>query len=393
MKSGSWASIISIYAFGVVAVAGLSKMMPLLADFHRALGATPGQFAFLISLLALPTALFAAIGGAVVDRVGARRGLIFSGLIGITANTLYLFADSVASFQTIRILEGLTIMGVFTSAPALLMATTSGERRVAAMTLWSTYTPIGISTGLLLASVFAGSDHWRWTFVAHGALFALVVLVGLWLPKPAADQAKIARPSLAGLLAIYTDSGPVRLSLGFGLVVCIGLGISVVLPTYFAHRFSIPVGTASRLLAGANFAMLIGAYLSNRCFGLGKRYFLSLAAVGVGAGIVLFALPLPLPGAVTALAICLAAGGGGTSFLLATLPGVVADPRRGAAAAGLLGQISSITTFLTPPFWIFLYGHGGWAAFVAMIAGGWCLSFLLMPAVAWRTAALRGKVA
>ena len=395
MKPGSWPSILGIYLFGVLGVACLSKMIPLAADFQRALGASPGTFALMMSLLALPAAILATIGGAFVDRVGPRRTLILAAVIGAVANLGYLLAPSVPVFLAVRLLEGLTMVGVFTSAPALIMATTEGRRRVSAMTLWSTYTPTGFSLGLLLAAGFAGTPDWRVTFALHGGLFVLAALLGLALPQAAPAARSGPAPSwssrLADLLAAYGQPGPVRLALAFGMVISIGLGTSTIIPSRLAQLEHIPIGQASAILAAANFTMILGALLTStwlRRGGKARRLYLGLAAVGSIAGVVLFLPATGFPLEIVSLCVWLLATGGANAFTLAVLPAVVADPRKGAAAAGLFSQVSSLVTLLTPPIWIGVFSHGGWQAFIAMIICGWLLSLALLPpkAAAFRAA-------
>src|ERR1700683_2280980 len=150
LKAGGWPSIVGTYAFGVVGVAALAKVIPLRIEFEQIVGATPAEYAWLIALLGVPAALLAAVIGA---------------------------------FQAVRLVEGLALVGIFTAGPALLMATTAGQRRIAAMTFWSTYTPTGFSLGLLLGGLFAGTPSWRLTFVCHGALMVFVALMALGLPR------------------------------------------------------------------------------------------------------------------------------------------------------------------------------------------------------------------
>ncbi len=394
MKAGSWPSILAVYLFGVLGVSTLSKMIPLVGDLEHALGASPAQYAFLLSLLALAPAVLGAAGGAVIDRVGPRKALIASGVVGAAADVLYGFAPTVFAFQAIRVFEGLIMLGIFTSGPALLMATTSGRRRVSAMTLWSTYTPTGFSLGLVLAGAFAGTAAWRWTFAVHGLLFASAAVLALWLPKLAPAEAAGPRPSVAvrfaELFSTYLQLGPLRLALAFGAVISLGLGVSTVMPSYLARAHGLSIGAASELLAAANFSMIGGAFLTSAWLGAGRRpkiLYLGLAVVGSLAGAVLLEPATPFALEIGALCIWLLVTGAGTAFALAVLPAVVSDPRKGAAAAGLFSQISSVVTLLTPPFWLAVFGGEGWAAFVGLIVAGWTLSLLLLPPGVERAAA------
>ena len=58
---------------------------------------------------------------------------------------MFLLIATPRGFHGVRLFEGLVMVGVYSAAPALIMATTSTERRGRAMALWSTYTPVGVS--------------------------------------------------------------------------------------------------------------------------------------------------------------------------------------------------------------------------------------------------------
>jgi predicted MFS family arabinose efflux permease len=383
--------------FPVLAVASLSKMIPLGGDIQATFSADAQGFALLLSILALPPALFAALGGAVVDRIGQRRSLMVSAGIGVVADIAYLVAPSLGVFQIVRLLEGLVMMGVFTAGPALLMATTSGQRRVSAMTLWATYSPTGFSLGLVLGAAFAGTPWWRWTFLAHAALFAAVGLMALGLPRAEAESGPVRRwtESIAQLFAAYRRPQLLRLALAFGLIVCIGLGVSVVTPARLAAAKGVSLGAASTLLAVANFSMLLGALLTAVWLRRGGRaglLFAALALSGSLAAGVLFAPFAGFPAMMTALCLWLLVNGAASAFVLAVLPAVLASPAEGAAAAGLFSQVSSVVTLVTPPLWLGL-NAGGWPAFVGGICAAWGLSFLLLPSSAIRFAAIRSATA
>src|SRR5690606_21018444 len=117
-------------------------------------GATPGQFAVLISLMTILPAALASVAGSLVDRVGAHRALQIVAVIGVIVNAAYLLTDSLQAFMAVRVAEGLIAVGAYSAAPGLIMATASQERRRRAMAVWSTYTPVGISLGLALSGSF-----------------------------------------------------------------------------------------------------------------------------------------------------------------------------------------------------------------------------------------------
>src|SRR5690606_32302107 len=154
---GSWVSIGLIYLYGVLTTASLSKIIPILGDIGASLGATPAQFALLISLMTILPAVLASVAGSIVDRIGAHRALQVVAVIGMAVNAAYLLSDSLGAFMAVRVVEGLLAVGAYSAAPGLIMATAADARRRRAMAVWSTYSPVGVSLGLALSGSFAGT--------------------------------------------------------------------------------------------------------------------------------------------------------------------------------------------------------------------------------------------
>src|SRR5580658_7966243 len=194
MKQGSWASLTLIYLYGVVSAASLTKVIPLQAHITQLPGATVALFGLFVSLMAILPALFGTLSGAVIDRIGARPALVLASLIGALVNGLYMVADSILPFEAIRVIEGAVPLLTYAAAPALMIATSAPERRPAAMALWSSYTPVGTSLGLLIAAAFASGNQWRYAYLGHGAIFAALAIIGLALPKAAPVGATRAAP-------------------------------------------------------------------------------------------------------------------------------------------------------------------------------------------------------
>ena len=385
MTPGGWPSITLIYLYGVLAAASISKLIPLTQVFTQTMGASPREFAILLSLITLPAAIIGAAIGGVVDRVGPARALVFSALAGAVANILYLFASQLGEFELIRIFEGCALVGIFAAAPALLMSTTTDKRRVRAMALWATYTPVGFSTGLLMSGAFAGSDHWRLCFVMHGILFVTLASCGLVLPRIEQTLLRLPRTPLSHLrelLSGYTDTKLVRLVLALGCLVFIGFGTSTAFPAWFSREHQIPIGTVSGLLAGANLAMILGSLFAGSLIAKGMRVrtlFAVLAIVGIVSGASLWFPLTPMYAAWALLCLWLATSGAATATVMAVLPTVVRGPQKGASAAGLISQASALVAFITPPIWLPAVAGNHWTLLIALIIVGCLLSLVLLP--------------
>lgn len=385
MKAGGWPAIASTYLFGVLAVATLAKIVPLRLEFEHIVGATPAQYAWLIALLALPAALSAAVSGALVDRVGPRVTLIASGCIGIVADGLDWAAPTIGVFQVARLVEGLSLVGIFTAGPALLMATTSGRRRTTTMTFWSTYTPTGFSTGLLLGGAFAGTPSWRLTFVCHAVLLAIVTLIAFGLPS--VERAPPAQTSALGrfreLIGAYRPGPAVLLGVIFFMVISVGFGVSIILPSYIARAHDITLTQASNLIAGTNLSMIAGAFAIALLLARGMHPRIAMVILGVGAsacGLAVFWPRTPFGALAPILCGWFLFMGGGPALLLAVLPRV-AEPARRGAAAGLLSQFSAIATFVNPPLWLALFAAGDWRPIALAIGALWLVGTVLLSAL------------
>jgi MFS family permease len=381
VKPGSWPTIGLIYLHGVLTSASLSKIIPLQGDYIAHVGLKPGSFALLIALVTVPSAIFATVGGSFIDRIGARTALISAATIGMLVNASYLLANSVPAFQGIRLLEGLIMVCAYSAAPALIMATTSVQRRGRAMALWSTYTPVGISLGLLLSGSFAGTQNWRGGYAIHAALFLALAIASFMLPRPVARGVR-ARPRM---FDAYRQIGPLRLSLTFACLVFIGFGTSTVLPSWLSAQHAMSIGTASKIIAAANLTMIAGGISAGILLARGLRD--QALFMGIAALVIAVSIPLYMPGIaqtprLLALVAWMVLSGAAIAIVTSALPRVVHDATQGAAAAGLLSQLAALTTFATPQIWLPILNSGNWPLFIVVVAIGAITGLLLFPRAA-----------
>jgi MFS family permease len=383
MTPGGWPSLILIYLYGVVSAASLTKAIPLQAHITHLPGASAALFGLFVSLMAVLPAIFGTLSGAFIDRVGARPALILAALIGAVVNGLYLVADSILPFQVIRVVEGAVPLLVYAAAPALMIASSAPERRAASMALWSSYTPVGTSLGLLISAAFASAEHWRFAYAVHGAIFVVLAVLGAALPRTAPRPAAPAAPrrSIIALLKSREGVAPLRLATSFGVLILLGLGVSVVMPTYLSRHYAIGISTASGIMAATNVLMILGSTLSGVALTRGvlpATLFIGLAAVGSLAGFGVFAPWTQLGLTLGALVIWLNCTGAAMAVLASLLPRV-AGPEHRASTAGLLSQTGALTTFVTSPLWLAVLELHQWLALVAIILAGWILSAVLLP--------------
>jgi len=382
MKHGSWPSLTLIYLYGVVSAASLTKAIPLQAHLASLPGASPALFGLFISLMAVLPALFGTLSGALIDRLGARPALILAALIGALVNGLYLLAGSFLTFQALRVVEGAVPLLVYAAAPALMIATSAPGRRSGAMALWSSYTPVGTSLGLLISAAFAAGVQWRFAYLTHGAIFGVLAVLGLALPRTASGSAaRGPARSIVALLKSPQGKAPLRLASSFGVLILLGLGVSVVMPPYLSRHYAISLSAASGIMAVTNVVMIVGSTLSGVFLTRGLRpanLFMGLAGVGTLAGCAVFAPWTHMSLTLSALILWLICTGAAMAVLASLLPRV-AGPEHRAATAGLLSQTGALTTFVTSPLWLAVLALNQWPALFLIILIGWGVSVMLLP--------------
>jgi MFS family permease len=380
LAAGGWPSIGLIYLFGVLASASLSKIIPILGDVGAHLGASPARFGLLISLMTVLPALLASVAGSIIDRLGSRSTLQLVALVGIGVNAAYLAVQSLTGFMAIRVVEGLLAVGAYAAAPALIMATAAAARRGRAMAVWSTYSPVGVSLGMALSASFAGTATWRGGYWLHLMLFAALALASPLLPRLPASGAGGARP--AGLFAVWTQPGPLRISLAFAMLIVIGFGVTTIYPDWFARQHAVPVGHASNIFSIITLVMIPGGLATGSLLARGWRD--GRLLTGIMLATIAVALPMFLPGIgegarMVAMVGWMLLQGAAIAVVMAALPRVVTNPMQGAAAAGLLSQLAALVTFVTPLVWQPLLQAGRWSGFVVVVAVAAAATWLLFP--------------
>lgn len=384
MKAGGWPSILVAYILGVLSVASLVVMVPLQGDFIHQLGMSVGQYGLLIGLIGIPAAALATVSGGLVDRFGPRTMMIAGALIAAILNLGYGFISDVDLFLPLRLIEGFSFSIALAAGPAFIIRTTQGKRQVAAMTFWSTATPMAISLGMVLGGFFAGGPDWRDAFLVYAAALIIAAGAGLLLPRLPRER-RSGSGFVAGirmLIAGYRRGGAVKLGSQLFLVAASSLGLNAILPTYLASTHTVSLAAASGLIAGANLAMILGALLLGVLMtrGIAPRHLLA----GFTAGAVVFAAAVLWPGTPIGGVGIMFAGwslivGASQALVFVVLPRI-ADPAAPGLATGVINQLSSLSSFIAPMLFLVLLPYG-WPFIVAVIGLFWVLALSLFRAL------------
>jgi predicted MFS family arabinose efflux permease len=374
----------TIYLLSVLAMATVGVVVPFIGNFAAALGAGKGAIALAIALFSAPTAIFATVGGVIIDRMGLRTSLIVASATMIVGDVIAWSASSLWVLYGGMLVSGFGYGVIAVGGPAMLIAVMEGRTRIRAMSFWSTYAPAGFAVGLLIAVPFANGDYWRAAQLAHAGLGLVLLLVALLvLPHvqravvPSADPSR--RPG-ANLMAVVRDVPLLRLAVAVSIPNCISYGTSLVTPSYLAEVHHVSLAASSSLVAFAKiFAMTVGGVVMGHLLARevsGRLLFICVAIAGAVAQVLIYLPASNMIVAIGALILWLFAFGGLSGTAMAVLPTLVKDPSRSAAASGLVNQFISLLSFATPSLY---FGLSGWTSYVGLALAGLVVCIIAMP--------------
>ena len=382
-RKGGWLQILIVYLFGILAGAMVLRPVPLEADLVANFGFSQLQFSFFLGIAGLPAAILATASGLMVDRFGPRFALVSAAGAAILLDLGYLVAPNLYALFALRFLEGLVIITTLNAGPAILIAMSSEKSQKTALSLWSSYTPVGNFIALAVGGVVAGGLWWTMAYAYHIALLA--VAVGLtWFSLPHVDLREKGqtgpRKSMVETFAALRQPGPIRLAIIFFAIASLGVGSTTVLPAYIASEHGLSINQASGLMAGANLMMLIGTFLAGLAVarGIGLMLLaLVLGGIGAALGVATFLPNIHLSLLAPLLGGWFAGIGGGKVLMTVLLP-IATPPGQRGLAIGVVNQASALASFGAPVIWKLLATGSNWLVFAGMITVSWLVVVVLV---------------
>ncbi|MGZ6066769.1 MAG: MFS transporter [Polyangiales bacterium] len=350
-RTGSGARTIAACAAmqGIGGGLGWSLLPPLMGGIAKDLGISHAMGGVVWGSASLGIALASPLGGAAVDRYGARRVAGIAMLVGAVACAARALAVGPWSLALLMMLFGAHIGFVAPAIPKALAGEVPLPRLGRANGIALLFYTLGTALSVLVArTVIAPAlGGWRPTMVA--ASVAMAVVGGVWFAVVRDRTAPIKHASIRDVLALaklpeLRRVGSIHFLLFGGYLALLGI-----LPRALAEA-GLPLtkvgwAVASWLLVAA-LANFTGPVTSDR---IGRRRPFVVVG-GAVAGLALLALAFAPKAAVVPLLCVAAAGGGCFAPLLMALPAEMAGvgPARAGAALGLLMLIGQAGGFLLP---------------------------------------------
>lgn len=303
----TWTLVAMILASGIAFLDG-SVVNVALPAIDRSLGAGLSGLQWIVDGYALTLSSFLIVGGALGDRLGRRRVMVW-GLVGFGISSL---ACGLAPTTTVlvisRLVQGATGALLVPGSLAIIRAVFEDDTaRAGAVGTWSAFISVAGVIGPLLGGVLVDRLGWQWVFLINPVLVAITAVILVRFVPESRDET--AHGSLDWLGAVLVVVGLAGLSAGLIEAPLLGLsspsvwgGIlagALVLVAFVVHQSRavnpmMPLGLfRSRTFSSANLYTL-GVY-----FGLGGLPFflpvyvqnvMNLPATVAGAAL----LPVPI---------------------------------------------------------------------------------------------------
>ena len=380
-----WPAVLLLYAAGLMAAAQLGKMSALAPLFGPDLGLSLAGAAWAVSLLEVGGATLGAVAGGLALRLGLWRSLQLGLAALAVAGLGSASAQGAPSLLAWRLLEAAGYLGITVSAPVLMARLTAGpgpgspRAQMLAMTLWSTFVPVGVALGASGAAAAALPWGWRGTLLAGGLLAAALALATRTL-APAASANDHSAP---GQAAAAAGTAAWCLALGFGLFALFAVGVIALLPSLLVDGAGLSPAAAGQWTGLASLSAVLGSALGAwlQRHGVPLRW-PALLALALPAPMVWGVYSVaPQAGAAVGLAVAInVLGGVWASLAFSALPRVVASPAQLVRANGLITQFGASGSLLGPPVMAAGIGQFGWPGGAAVAT---VVALLSLP-FAWR---------
>jgi MFS family permease len=243
---------------------------------------SPAALGLVLAAMALPRAIFMLIGGAMVDRLSARRILLLARginavLVALLAGLVLTGTIGMPAIYAIALGIGVATAFAYPAGSALLPQLVVPTQLASANALLMSVRQLSLFIGPALAGLVIGihAGHGGAEARGLGAAFAidaasfLASLASLWLIRTAADRQP--RPAGKGVLAdvvagvrqVWADL-PLRAFMLYAAVVTAFVGgpIQVGLPVLANSRLDLGAASLGILMTANGGGMLVGGFLS-----------------------------------------------------------------------------------------------------------------------------------
>ncbi|WP_343583612.1 MFS transporter [Herbaspirillum sp.] len=239
------------------------------SGFGKEFNLNKTEIGLVFSAFAYPYLVFQIIGGWVSDKFGARRTLIWCGVLWAVATILTGFAGGLVSLLLARLLLGLGEGATFPAATSAMSRWVSKENRGFAQGITHAFSRVGNAVAPAAVVYIMAAHGWRESFYIFGALS--LVWVVMWAFVFTEDPARHPRIS-AEELAVLPPVKKKNLQIPWGPLFRRMLPVTIVyfcygwtlwlflswIPQYFLHSYDLDIKKSALFASSVFFAGVVG---------------------------------------------------------------------------------------------------------------------------------------
>jgi MFS family permease len=162
----------------------IAKLAPSIHSLSTDFGLSLSQIGLLASMFTSIMVLTGVLMGGIVRAVGARRVLIGALAVACAGNGIAVVYDSVAALFAGRAAEGITLIAVTLTGPAILAQYTDPTHRGWVMGAWGGFMPLGNGLAILTAASLIKIGGWQLVWeIALGFSVLITGIAAFLIPK------------------------------------------------------------------------------------------------------------------------------------------------------------------------------------------------------------------
>ncbi len=310
-------------------------------------------------------------------RLGS-RGAIQSGLLLLILGSLAECLPITPGLWLGRIGESAGYLLVVVATPSLMMQLTTPAERPHALSLWSTFVPVGLAVGSVLSGALVPAIGLSVTLAGWAAVPAVAMLLTLTLPRTVSVAADPAIPVRLPGLPVWW------LCAAFFCCALLFVGVVSLLPTFLQTSAHVSVALSGTITGAAAFATVAGSAITSWRLSRDQSRFSpgairDLDLLGLALPAILLAWMYVSSSGVILVAVLAIAALGLSGVVPALLFARISDAGHRAGGAhpavinGVLTHFGATGSLLGPPILAALSLRAGWpaaAAFVGLLSLG-----------------------
>ena len=259
-----WPIVWAAFGAGVVAASHIGKLPPALPIIRLDLDASlimGGWIASMISIVGFTAGLAA---GAVADKLGVGRVIIF-GLLALAAGS---FVGTIATNDVMmlaaRFIESVGFTSSTVTGAAIIARATTDQDRKWALGVWAIYMPTGFAGMMLLSALVIDVFGWRTVWGISCVISLMWALVVIYVTKEWRRDQKsqsLGQSVLGNIAYTVTSVGGLLIAGSYAVYAAQHIGMMSWLPTYMSdvYRSSVLISAAVPALVlafngGGNYA-------------------------------------------------------------------------------------------------------------------------------------------